>query len=627
MIKMPSKSDVAFMLKELTANLPKGFGLKTAIVIAAMSVLSLAGGTIWYQHEPVQLRYSLSNVSVDAPLTVAFNVEVNPRINYNISPALPGRWEKVRGLLGVKELRFIPNRPLVPGSHHSIIIGGVSRVGSNTAVISQQEIPVSVESPAQIDSLTPAADATNVPINSQVVLKLKTANHDLRQFELTGDAGITFQPAEASSDKLTYTWKLKQPLAQGTTYHLSLRDLKQADPAKQLLLQQSFTAVPEPHVTGATDKDHFYPGDVITVSFDQAMKQTDTIFRWGFSGSGKWTSPTSYEYTPVTLPPGGSYSYSVVKGATSINGGTTESDHAYTIKPPGAAYVTGVTPGGTNNGLNAAVGVSFDQPVDHATAEAAFSIAPKVDGTFSWNGNTMRFTPKGYDYQTTYTVTEGAGVKATYGLPSTSVGVGRFTTVLQTIKLGVPLYHQQYTLSCEESALRMALAYRNINVNDFDVLNQVGYNPRPRDTGANSWDNPYEMFVGDINGVQGVTGWGVYSPRIAVAAHSLGRNAQAITGISASQISEAIHNGNPVVLWGYNGSVPKMDSWNTSSGVVSAPRNEHARTVIGVVGNVAAPSGFYLNDPVNGQIFWSTAQLNANMSYSGQQNSQAVIVY
>jgi uncharacterized protein YvpB len=265
--------------------------------------------------------------------------------------------------------------------------------------------------------------------------------------------------------------------------------------------------------------------------------------------------------------------------------------------------------------------------VDHASAQAAFSISPGINGNFSWNGNTMSFAPAGLQYQTTYSVGVGAGVKSVYGLPSNRGFSGSFSTLLQTIRLNVPYYHQQYTLSCEESSLRMALGYRGIGVSDLDVLSRVGYNPRPRDMATNSWDNPYQMFVGDVNGVEGSTGWGVYSPRIAAAAQSFGRNADTITGISVNQIAAAIHGGNPVVLWGYSGSSPRMDAWNTSSGVVQAPKNEHARLVVGVVGSPSAPAGFYINDPIYGSFYWSTGQLIANMSFNGLLPSQGVIVY
>ena len=135
------------------------------------------------------------------------------------------------------------------------------------------------------------------------------------------------------------------------------------------------------------------------------------------------------------------------------------------------------------------------------------------------------------------------------------------------------------------------------------------------------------MFVGDVNGKMGVSGWGVYGQPIAAASQKLGRNASFINGISVNQIAQAIYDNNPVVIWGMVGSSIKQDSWNTSDGVVQAPRNAHVRTVYGVAGNPSNPVGFYINDPLYGRLYWSTAQLQANMSFGYRLSSQGVIVY
>src|ERR1019366_5677189 len=116
------------------------------------------------------------------------------------------------------------------------------------------------------------------------------------------------------------------------------------------------------------------------------------------------------------------------------------------------------------------VSFTFDQPVDHASAQSAFGLSPTTSGSFSWSANTMTFHPDGLEYQTGYTATVGPGVMSTYGLPSTRSFSDSFNTTYQIIKLGVSYYHQAFSLSCEETSLRMALAYRGINVSDYDIL-------------------------------------------------------------------------------------------------------------------------------------------------------------
>jgi uncharacterized protein YvpB len=594
--------------------------------IAAIILVSLGIWTYLYLNKPFKITYSLDNLKINSPIAVGFNQPIQDHVNYNISPSLEGSWKIERNPLGITALKFQPAKTLVPGTNYKLTLGHVVPLMATKPAIDDQTIPVAVEKPAAIASMTPGTNGTNVPVNTSVTVKLASPNSGMRELQLVSDAPLT-SPAPTSNDDTTFTWKFAQPLQQGHAYKISLNDLKQSDKTKQVLLDTSFTTVPEPHITTATNREHFYPGDKITIAFDQDMKPTDTDFKFNFNGSGRWSDARTYEFTPSGLAAGGSYTYSVLKGSTSTGGGVIEADHPFTITPPGAVFVSGLSPSGGNVAVGSSINVTFDQPVDHTSAQAAFSISPATTGTFSWSGNTMIFKPSGLGYQTGYTVAVKPGVKGTYGLPGTKAFSGGFTTTYQVIKLGVPAYHQVYSLSCEAAALRMILAYRGINVTDYDILMRMNYNPRPRDTGSNSWDNPYQMFVGDVNGQQGTTGWGTYGPVVSSAAQSFGRSASYVNGISANQIAQAIHSNNPVVVWGFSGSTFKPDSWNTSSGVVQVARNEHTRTVYGVAGSPANPIGFYLHDPYFGDIYWTTAQLQWNMSLAGTSASQGVIVY
>jgi hypothetical protein len=56
--------------------------------------------------------------------------------------------------------------------------------------------------------------------------------------------------------------------------------------------------------------------------------------------------------------------------------------------------------------------VVFSEAVDHASAEAAFSVDPVIDGAFSWSGSTMTFTPAlRLPLETDFTVTIAPGVR------------------------------------------------------------------------------------------------------------------------------------------------------------------------------------------------------------------------
>jgi peptidoglycan/xylan/chitin deacetylase (PgdA/CDA1 family) len=99
--------------------------------------------------------------------------------------------------------------------------------------------------------------------------------------------------------------------------------------------------------------------------------------------------------------------------------------------------------------VNANVFMDFSQPMDQASVEASFVIRPKVEGRFSWQGNTLTFEPFRLAYATTYQAevrghsTRGkplAGSRgwtfSTEAAPPEPVSVGP-----RSIKVPVLMYH------------------------------------------------------------------------------------------------------------------------------------------------------------------------------------------
>ncbi len=75
-----------------------------------------------------------------------------------------------------------------------------------------------------------------------------------------------------------------------------------------------------------------------------------------------------------------------------------------------APMVTSSDPAQSANTVSASkIRISFSEPVDHSVAEAAFTIEPSTEGTFSWQGNDVIFTPvHSLQADTTYAVRIGA---------------------------------------------------------------------------------------------------------------------------------------------------------------------------------------------------------------------------
>lgn len=75
------------------------------------------------------------------------------------------------------------------------------------------------------------------------------------------------------------------------------------------------------------------------------------------------------------------------------------------------------------------VEVDFSEPVEHATAEAAFAITPSVDGSFSWSSASLTFTPAArLPLRTEFAVTVSGGVRDLVGNTMTA-GPQRFRFV------------------------------------------------------------------------------------------------------------------------------------------------------------------------------------------------------
>jgi parallel beta-helix repeat protein len=80
--------------------------------------------------------------------------------------------------------------------------------------------------------------------------------------------------------------------------------------------------------------------------------------------------------------------------AKDIHGNAMEYTWQFTVDLA-APYVVSVTPSDSSAGVSreTSITVQFSEPMDHASAEAAFSISPPVSGYFTWSGNEMTFHP------------------------------------------------------------------------------------------------------------------------------------------------------------------------------------------------------------------------------------------
>ncbi|MGB4967828.1 MAG: C39 family peptidase, partial [Candidatus Saccharimonadales bacterium] len=591
------------------------------VVVAVLSGIMTIGMLVNYAHRAVELQLPKTQ-AYDSPISVRFSRPVQKNLEYTWSNKIEGTWEVTKNFGGVSRVTFTPKKHFVPGSRLKLRISSIApSLDVLSATKQTQSVTIQIESAANVSKLTPTPEAKNVGIHSEVTVTLTSRNRNLRKLCLEGDVPIKKPCVPESADDKTFRWALERSLDQTRTYTVSVVDQNQPV-ASRVLKTFTFETVHEPQVS-TSFSGALHPGDTLDLSFDQDM-QTDAAINFAMPGNGSWENPKHYTFKVGAVTPGQTYEYKVLAGAKATSGGFVATDRVFTAATPGAVRVVSATPTGAKVPLDATISFTFDQPVDHTSAQAAFSMSPQVAGSFSWTGNTMNFKPNGMPHQTGYTATIAPGIKPVFGLP----GVGytlQFVTIYETKKLAVPYYRQAHSLSCEAASLRMALGYYGVNTSDDEILGRIGYAPQPRDTATNTWQDPYQMFVGSVDGRIGVDGWGVYAGPVARAAQSFGRSAQPISGVSAEKVAAEIYAGHPIVLWGISGSRPIMDSWNTTtSGVVSVPRNAHVRTVYGVDGTADNPVGFYLHDPISGGMYMTAGQLRANSAGNG---GNAVVVY
>jgi uncharacterized protein YvpB len=186
------------------------------------------------------------------------------------------------------------------------------------------------------------------------------------------------------------------------------------------------------------------------------------------------------------------------------------------------------------------------------------------------------------------------------------------------ITIGVPWYHQQYNLSCEESSLSMALAFFGHPTTEQQVFSQIGVDSTHFWAGKPGGGDPFLDFVGDPNGSEvKQTGYGVYWPPISAAATHFGAVvAQAGQGVAPTAIYGAVKAGHPALVWVTFNWLPDARSDYVAYDGKTIPYagpEEHAMVVTGINGNSVR-----VNDPDRGQYWVTFATFEAAYAVYGQ---------
>src|SRR5438105_9010875 len=118
--------------------------------------------------------------------------------------------------------------------------------------------------------------------------------------------------------------------------------------------------------------------------------------------------------------------------------------------------------------------------------------------------------------------------------------------------LDIAWQHQAHNLTCEAAALRMALSYYGISIDELTLISYMTRDARPAKFDGHgrlvSWGDPAQGFVGNPDGrIERYTGYGVYYQPVSLAAMFAGANVLEAGSVAPKDLYDAVLTGHPAV--------------------------------------------------------------------------------
>lgn len=567
---------------------------------------------------PSDPSLGITAVSRQNPVLVKFDHPVDKKaLNYEIQPPLKGEWKVENNLFSRRiTLQFSPAETPIADTRYTVSVSGIKNYLNpkvSDYLFSFQTPPLPMVQEVSVKD----GDEGVLP-SQEIIVSLDSLPDDnsLFYFEMSPSTVL-----EASKDGARYSIKAKDGFQKSLSYAFKIYRTpciynlisgeKISEGEKTEIWSSAFRTIDAPGIaTYSPTGSGVLTDSPIVIEFRQDMdrQSAETAFSIDpkVSGTFSWSDRVLTFKPASSLAKNTQYSVIVAKTAKAADQSGFSEDISFQFTTIGYVSVSKFTPA---NGASAvdkgtAISVTFNQAVDHASAESKFSISPSIAGTFSWSGDTLTFNHNDFDYGTSYTVKIEAPVKSVNGLDSKDQFSATFTTQQQNILLKVPSYKQAHMYSCMITAARNALAYRGINVSEANIIAQVGYDTTAWSgtwsEGGAVWGDPDSGIVGDLDGKANNIGWGYGShwTPIARAISSLGRATEVKSGWTVSGLAQEIADGNPVIIWWVNGVWPSYEvNWKTPGGKnVRAVNGMHVVVVKGFTGTIADPTAFSVTD-------------------------------
>ncbi|HSX58005.1 MAG TPA: DUF2817 domain-containing protein [Candidatus Saccharimonadales bacterium] len=407
--------------------LPHYFFITAATVAFVFGFYSLFPAKVSAQKEEVQ--------SIDQPIEVTIwgSLDKNSlEVVSNYDTPLSARVET--GLYPFKHvLQITPGDLLYPDATYKFTVKTKNWFG----IAGERHIEITTESLPKASLITKIPSSGRVAVDTALQFQI---DHSLAENSLV----FSSEPKFAFEEKLegkTLTIKPKGKLQQGANYKIALiLNTKLISPNQiyagsiaiidPLVIVSSSPANNQTLVPKQTVPAFVFNKAVVQETLAKALKVEPS-----FAYTPTWKDEKTLELTPSsTLQTNTTYKVTFADNLEGTDGSQLASDEVVTFTTAGAVKVTSFSPSGNSVSSASSVSVSFDQSVDHNSAQAAFSLSPAVGGSFSWSANTMIFKPASLGMLVTYTTTIAKGVKSIGGSDSSQAFSSSFTTTSERSK-------------------------------------------------------------------------------------------------------------------------------------------------------------------------------------------------
>lgn len=274
---------------------------------------------------------------------------------------------------------------------------------------------------------------SETPVAADTKFKFKLdSNLDTAYFSFNPVPSFEYSK-QVSDNNLLITPKKK--LKQGQSYTISL-SIKSSTFGNPILYTDRFSVIDPLEIVSSTPTNGAtliakQTGLEFVFNKDVSQEKTDKLIKIEpqIEYSLAWKDSKTLNLIPSNyLSTNTTYKVTFNDTLSGTDGSQFDEDKVISFSTAGKVVVTAFSPIGNSVSFNSTVAVTFNQPVDKASAQGSFSISPNIGGAFAWSGNTLFYKTNGLAMLSNYTINIRAGIKSLGGEDSVQNFSSSFTT-------------------------------------------------------------------------------------------------------------------------------------------------------------------------------------------------------